>query len=305
MLLNIVSIAGFREQTFLERASWGWIVSLIIILGLCARALYLQQSRKQLEAARERQRQLGGMIINAQEQERSRLAAELHDDFSQRIALLALEMENVADAIPDSAKEARESLLAVSGSVPEIAADLHTLSHSLHSSALKNLRLTAGISASCREFSAQLGIAIDFSSDGVPRTVPPDVALCLFRIVQEGLRNIQKHSGASRARVSLRMTGNSLVLSVSDDGRGFDTVGERDKNGLGIRNMAERVRLVGGTLEIRSEPAQGTQSKPLCHWKRRAARRHNSQSRPVYINRRRRSAGSHPIQVERLSHFTD
>ena len=254
----MTSFVVFREQTFLERASWAWIVSLIIILGLCALAIYLQKSRKQLQAARESQRQLGGMLINAQEQERSRLAAELHDDFSQRIALLALEMENVADAIPDSGKQAREHLRALSGSVAEIAADLHTLSHRLHSSTLKNLGLTPGINALCTEFSAQLGIAVDFSSDGVPRNVPPDVALCLFRIVQEGLRNIQKHSGASRAQVGLRLAGNRLILSVSDDGRGFPTDGERDKNGLGMRNMEERVRLVGGTFEIHSEPTQGT-----------------------------------------------
>lgn len=256
--VNIVGIVVLRGQAFLERTSWAWILSLIIILGLAALAAFLQNSRKQLEAARESQRQLGGMLIDAQEQERSRLAAELHDDFSQRIALLALEMENVADAIPESAKEAREHLRALSDTVSEIAADLHTLSHRLHPSTLKNLGLTPGIHALCREFSAQLGIAIDFSSDGVSRTVPPDVALCLFRIVQEGLRNIQKHSGASRARVGLRRMGNRLVLSVSDDGRGFHTAAEQGKNGLGIRNMEERARLVGGTFKIHSQPAKGT-----------------------------------------------
>jgi len=252
------SMVVFREQTFWEHASWVWTVSLIIILGLSALAAYLQKSRKQLEAAKESQRQLGGRLINAQEQERSRLAAELHDDFSQRIALLALELENAADAIPDSAKEASERLRALAGSVTEIAADLHTLSHRLHSSTLRNLGLTPGISALCREFSAQLGIAIDFSPESVPRDVPPDVALCLFRIVQEALRNIHKHSGATRAQVSLRMAGKTLILSVSDDGRGFTAAGDQYKNGLGIRNMEERARLVGGRFEIHSEPSKGT-----------------------------------------------
>lgn len=252
------SIVLFRERTFWERTSWVWTVSLIIILGLSALAAYLQNSRKQLEAAKESQRQLGGRLINAQEQERSRLAAELHDDFSQRIALLALELENVADAIPDSAKEASERLRALAGSVTEIAADLHTLSHRLHSSTLKNLGLTPGISALCREFSAQLGIAIDFFPDSVPRDVPPDVALCLFRIVQEALRNIHKHSGATRAQVSLRMAAKTLILSVSDNGRGFNAAGGRYKNGLGIRNMEERARLIGGRFEVHSEPSKGT-----------------------------------------------
>ena len=251
------SIVVFREQSFWERTRWAWTVSLIIILGLSALAAYLQNSRKQLQAAKESQRYLGGMLIKAQEQERTRLASELHDDFSQRIALLALEMENVADAIQASAKEASERLRALSGAVTEIGADLHTLSHRLHSSTLENLGLVPGVSALCREFSAQTGIAIDFSSQDVPRTVPSDVALCLFRIVQETLRNVQKHSGATQAQVSLRMVDNKLVLSVGDKGRGFNVDERPDKNGLGIRSMEERMRLIGGHFRIRSEPGNG------------------------------------------------
>jgi signal transduction histidine kinase len=135
------------------------------------------------------------MLITAQEQERTRLASELHDDFGQRIALLALGMENAAEAIQPSAKEASEHLRVLSVSVSEIGADLHTLPHRLHSSTLESLGLVPGISALCREFSSQTGIAIDFSSEDIPRTVPSAVALRLFRIVQEALRNIQKHSG--------------------------------------------------------------------------------------------------------------
>jgi signal transduction histidine kinase len=251
------SIIAFREQTFWERTRWAWAVSLVIILGLSVLAAYLQKSRKQLQTARESQRQLGGMLIKAQEQERTRLASELHDDFSQRIALLALEMENVAEAIQTSAKEASERLRALSGSVSEIGADLHTLSHRLHSSTLESLGLVPGISALCREFSSQAGIATNFSSEGFPRTVPPDVALCLFRIVQEALRNVQKHSGATEAQVSLRMAGNRVVLSVLDKGRGFKVAERRDRNGLGIRSMEERMRLIGGHLEIHSEPDNG------------------------------------------------
>jgi signal transduction histidine kinase len=209
------------NTTFWERTRWAWTVSLI-----------------------------------AQEQERTRLASELHDDFSQRVALLALEMENVAEAIQTSPKEASEDLRALSGSVSEIGADLHTLFHRLHSSTLESWGLVPGLSTLCREFSSQTGIAIDFSSEDIPRTLPPDVALCLFRIVQEALRNVQKHSG-NPGSSQLADGRGQVVLSVRDKGRGFNVAEKPGKNRLGIRSMEERMCLIGGQFEIRSEAGKG------------------------------------------------
>ena len=120
------------------------------------------------------------------------------------------------------------------------------------------LGLVAGVSAFCKEFSAQHDIKIDFTPDATPKSVNPDVALCIFRIVQESLRNISKHSGASCAHVSLKVVDSTIHLAVSDDGVGFHPKDLKQNEGLGVRSMAERAHLLGGRFEIRSEARKGT-----------------------------------------------
>ncbi len=252
------SIVIFRELSIWERTKWIWISGLITILSLSALAAHLQFSRRRLKQARDAQLQLSGLLINAQEMERSRLASELHDDFSQRLALLALGLENVSETLPDSTQAAKRQLDELYNSASELGADLHTVSHRLHPSALKSLGLVPGVSGLCKEFAARQGIEIAFCSENIPPGVHPNVALCLFRIVQESLQNLKKHSGAARAQVNLHKTGDRLFLSVCDDGAGFDAKETGNKVGLGIRGMRERVRLVGGQFEIHSEPGKGT-----------------------------------------------
>jgi signal transduction histidine kinase len=186
------------------------------------------------------------------------LASELHDDFSQRLALLTLGLENASETLPDSSEATKRQLHELLNSASELGADLHTVSHRLHPSALEKLGLVPGLKALCEEFTSRQGIKIVFSSKNIPRSVPPNVALCLFRIVQESLQNLKKHSGAARAQVNLHKTGDRLFLSVCDDGAGFDAKETGNKVGLGIRGMRERVRLVGGQFEIHSEPGKGT-----------------------------------------------
>ncbi len=248
----------FKEISLWERTKRIWISGLLIIIFLSALAAYLQFSRKQLKQARDAQLQLSGLLINAQEMERSRLASELHDDFSQRLALLSLELDNVSEALPDSSQAAKRQLHKVLNSASELGADLHTVSHRLHSSTLKSLGLVPGLEALCQEFNSWHGAEIAFYSEDIPRAVPPNVALCLFRIVQEGLQNLRKYSGALQGHVNLRKEGDRLFLSVSDEGRGFDAKEMRNKVGLGIQSMGERARLVGGQFEIHSEPGKGT-----------------------------------------------
>jgi signal transduction histidine kinase/ABC-type uncharacterized transport system substrate-binding protein len=252
------SMVIFREFSVWERTKWIWISGLLIILSLSTLTVYLQFSRRQLKQARESQLQLSGLLINAQEMERRRLASELHDDFSQRLALLSLGLENASEALPDSSEAVKRQLQELFDSASAPGADLHTVSHRLHPSALENLGLAPGVNALCTEFTARQGIEVDFSSENIPRVVSPNVALCLFRIVQEGLQNLGKHSGASQARVSLRKDGDRLLLSVCDGGSGFDTKEMSSKVGLGIPSMGERVRLLGGQFEIQSEPGKGT-----------------------------------------------
>jgi signal transduction histidine kinase len=215
--------------------------------------------RREAEArSKDRQMELSGMLINAQEKERSRLASEIHDDFSQRLALIALDLENAEETIGVSPDEAIKQLHNIMNSASEIGADLHTLSHRLHSATLERLGLLPGVRALCREFAVQQGIEVDFLTDHIPRSVHPDVALCIFRIVQEGLRNSKKHSGAAKAQVRLRRVGDKLLVSVSDEGVGFDLHDLGTKEGLGIRSMEERAYVLEGQFEIHSKPGQGT-----------------------------------------------
>jgi signal transduction histidine kinase len=251
------SVVLFREISVWERTKRIWASGLLIILALSLLATYLQYSRAELRKARDAQVQLSGHLIKAQEKERSRLASELHDDFSQRLALLSLGLQNTVEALPDSPDVLKQTLDEFSQSVSELGEDLHTLSHRLHSSTLDTLGLVAGLSSLCGEFGARQGIEIDFTSEDVPRNVGPEVSLCLFRITQEGLQNLKKHSGAKRAQLSVRHMGDKLFLSLCDEGMGFDTkrVG---KPGLGILSMQGRARLLGGEFEIHSKPGEGT-----------------------------------------------
>jgi signal transduction histidine kinase len=252
------SIIMFREPSLWQRTKWTWVTVLAIILGLSALAGYLQHSRSQLKVARNRQMQLSGMLINAEEHERSRVASELHDDFSQRVAILALGLENAQEATPAAFGKVRKQLRELLNSTVQLGDDLHTLSHRLHSSTIESLGLVPALNALCKEFTVQQGIRVDFTSDEVPRSIDPDAALGVFRIVQEALRNVKKYSGANEAEVDLQMPGPRLEISVRDRGRGFDLANLHGNEGLGIRNMEERVRLLGGKFQIQSESGKGT-----------------------------------------------
>jgi signal transduction histidine kinase len=251
------SVVLFREISVWERTKRIWISGLLTILVLSLLATYLQYSRAELRRSRDTQGQLSGHLINAQEKERSRLASELHDDFSQRLALLVFGLQSTEETLPDSPDALKQTLGEFRHSVTELGDDLHNLSHQLHSSTLDTLGLVAGLRSLCKEFGARQGIEIDFTSEGVPHTVRPEVSLCLFRIVQEGLQNLKKHSGTKTAQLSLRSIGDKLLLSLCDEGMGFDA-NRLEKSGLGILSMQGRARLLGGEFEIHSKPGTGT-----------------------------------------------
>jgi PAS domain S-box-containing protein len=201
---------------------------------------------------------LSGRLIDAQEEERKRIAREIHDDYTQRLAMLAMEVEELADQVGDSPVEAGPIFHQIWNQIGELGSDLHSLSHRLHSSTLESLGLVAGMKAFCEEFAQQQEIQVDFAHENVPRGIPADAALCMFRITQEALRNIRRHSGANRAEVRLEQLDGRLHLSVSDCGRGFDSKKPPAEHGIGIRSMEERLRLLGGKLEIESRPMEGT-----------------------------------------------
>jgi signal transduction histidine kinase len=244
----------FRGPTFWERTKWMWATLSLTALAVTVLALYIR-----LKLAKDRALGLSGMLITAQEKERSRLASEIHDDFSQRLALLALGLENAEEAIDVSPGDAIRQVHDLLNSASEIGADLHTFSHRLHSSTLEKLGLVPGVSALCREFAIQNGVEVDFLAKDLPRSVDPDLSLCVFRIVQEGLRNLKKHSGAAKAQVQLRMAADRIVVTVRDEGAGFDVRDLENKDGLGMRSMEERAHLLGGRFKVRSEPGKGTE----------------------------------------------
>jgi len=202
---------------------------------------------------------LNGQLIEAQEEERRRIAREIHDDYNQRLAVVANDLDELRELLENSSSvEAGQRFRELWNQVSELAADLHSLSHRLHSSTLERLGLVEGVKGFCNEFGGQHGLRVDFTHENVPNSVPPDAALCLFRIAQEALRNVARHSGADRAAVKLEWTGERLHLSIHDHGNGFNSDWRLAQTGIGIRSMEERLRLVGGKLEIYSRHAEGT-----------------------------------------------
>ena len=252
------SLVLFRELTIWQKY-WAWLsilgISLIALLGLTGYLLF--EIRKRVLAERDRL-ELTGRLIGIQEDERRRLGREIHDDFGQRLAAIAYQLEEIEEGLDGQSNEVTTKLRGLWNDVSEFGTDLHALSHRLHSSVLENLGLKPGLQSLCREFESQNGIEVQFSADQIPDDIRGETALCLFRIGQEALRNVKKHSGAGRAQVSLSIIDNKLNLSIHDDGRGFAVTDSARRVGLGIRSMEERARLVGGQLKVRSTAGRGT-----------------------------------------------
>ena len=201
---------------------------------------------------------VSGQLIEAQEKERSRIARELHDDICQRLALLSMELEQADRASHQSPGEVGKNLEEIRTHCSEIAGDVQSLSHQLHSSKLEYLGAAAAIRGFCHEFSKQHEVSIDFTEIDVPRHLPKDISLCLFRVTQEALHNAVKYSGVSEFAVELTATADEIQLIVRDEGKGFDIEEARTTRGLGLVSMQERVHLVHGSLGVESEPGTGT-----------------------------------------------
>jgi PAS domain S-box-containing protein len=204
---------------------------------------------------------LSGMtrkLVEAQEQERARIARDLHDDIGQRLALLAIELEQLQENRSDFRDEVVNRIRELRQRTAEISADVHSLSHELHSTGLEYLGAVAGIKSWCKEFGERQRMQIDFRSAGVSGSVPSEIGLCLFRVLQEALHNAAVHSGVKRAEVQLLGESGEIHLIVSDLGNGFDVEAGTQGPGLGLTSMQERVRLVNGMISIESKPMSGT-----------------------------------------------
>ena len=253
------AIVLFRQPSFWERYEKYIIAAVVVIVlqTLLIAGLLWQHARK--KAATADLRRLGGHLIHAQEEERARIARELHDDFSQRLAVQSIELTQLEKNLPILQAEDRVRTQQLLKETKEMSADMRSLSHQLHSSRLDLVGLVPALSGLCEEISKKYKIDVHFVEHSFPRNLSKDVELCLFRIAQEGLNNVIKHSVATSARVELGAGGHNLSLRISDTGKGFNPAVKELGSGIGLVSMRERLRLVDGKLSIVSGPLQGTE----------------------------------------------
>ena len=197
-------------------------------------------------------------LIQAQEEERRRIARELHDHLGQELALLSIGIEQLHRKAPESQAQSAERLQEMARQIRKVSSQVQDLSHQLHPSQLTHLGLVAASRSLCKEVARTSGIQIDFSHSDVPNSIPQDVSISFYRVLQESLANMVKHSGAGEARVELTGSSGEIQLHVRDSGVGFDPEGSRETFGLGLISMRERMNLVGGELLIESRPSGNT-----------------------------------------------
>ncbi len=202
--------------------------------------------------------QLAGRLIEAQEEERSRISRELHDDIGQRVALLASEVDLVRrQRSPASQQRPAALLLKLHNELDAIATDLHELSHELHSASLQCCGLKVALKDLCWKYANNHHLDIDLQTEKLESNLAPDVALCLFRVAQEALANVLKHGRTRNVVVKVIQDSEKVCLTVKDFGAGFDPAVQ--SGGIGLISMRERLRLCGGLLSVQSAPDQGTE----------------------------------------------
>jgi signal transduction histidine kinase len=206
--------------------------------------------------AEEEARDLSGRLINAQENERARLAGALHDDVTQRLALVAIEVGRKESSVGDAAT--RQVLRSMRNVLTRLSEDVHALSYALHPAILQDLGLIEALKTECDRFESAETIPVRFRAEELLDEPPRPVALCLYRVAQEALRNVARHASASEIEVGLQFVDGGLELSVHDNGVGYDAAGKQARPSLGHASMRQRVSLVGGELHIDSKPGRGT-----------------------------------------------
>jgi signal transduction histidine kinase len=229
------------------------------------RTAQLQESNERLQSeiterrlAEKAVEQLAGRLIHAQEQERSRIGRELHDHISQMLGVLTIRIDQLRGTGVASASTLDDALADLRRNTTELTEDVHRLSHRLHSSTLDYLGLVPALQKLIAEFSASHEIDVTFDHEALPSSIPSEVALCLFRVVEESLTNIAKHSGADTANVRLTGHPDGLRLQIEDTGSGFDASTLERKAGLGFVSMQERLRFIRGTIHVDSVSSRGT-----------------------------------------------
>lgn len=197
-------------------------------------------------------------LIAAQERELGKIARELHDDICQRLAMLSLKIEKAANAWATGQHQIGEQLNQIWEQCCALTGDVQALSHELHPSILDNLGLVTAVTNFCRELSEQSGVVIDFTNKEIPDSLPGEVSLSLFRLIQEALHNSLKYSGEGHFQVHMEGDVSGIQVEIRDHGVGFDEAKVKSKRGLGLISMRERIQLLHGTIHIDSKPGRGT-----------------------------------------------
>jgi signal transduction histidine kinase len=247
----------------------GSILLALVLTGLVIGLLFQGRRRRKVEsslqenerALRQNQndlRELTGRLITAQEEERRYLARELHDDLTQRVAVLSMEAGNLEKKLDGRQDPVKEKIGNMKNQLIVLATDIHNMARQLHPSILDDLGLIRAIESECNAFYKREGIPVFFNHENVPLNLEKKISLTLYRTVQEGLRNTSKHACAEKILVSLKGANQEVQLSLQDNGIGFDLAGSRSQPGLGLYSLRERVRLTQGTFAIRSSPGAGT-----------------------------------------------
>ena len=217
------------------------------------------QLASDLAASRDEIRALAASLIRAQEDERRRVSRELHDQICHQLGYLASDIGNLADS-PPVPENLRAHLTAIRARVVKASQETHDIAYQMHTAILNDLGLVASLKALCRQFSDQYpDIVVDFENSGPPTSIPSEVATCLYRVAQEGLQNVIKHSGAKNVSLRLGFKQGAIVLSIQDNGAGFDPKSVKSHRGLGLISMRERAHVVDGELTITSRLGRGTQ----------------------------------------------
>jgi two-component system, NarL family, sensor kinase len=261
---SIVGAIGFASF----RGSRDWPDDLVQRLRLVGEIFTNALARKRADEAirareeslrqtREGLRDLAARLLHAQEEERRRIAREMHDDWTQRLALLGIDVAKLEKHV-GSPEKALPRLRKMQEHLVALSEDVHALSRQLHPSILDDLGLVEALRSECASFSRRERIGVVYHPDEVQAGLSKDVALCVYRVAQEALRNVAKHAAVNEAWVTLRGAGRELVLDIEDRGVGFDAATQHAHPGLGLSSMEERAHLVRASLSVTSTPGRGT-----------------------------------------------
>jgi len=218
----------------------------------------LRLSEEKARASYDEVRDLAGRLISAREDERTRIARDLHDDIGQRVASLSIGLSRMRRQIPEASNQARQSLSDLEGQSTQLSADLRHLSHQLHPGALEHLGLLEALRERCDDFRQESGLSVQLDVAEAWRDVSDALALCLYRVAQEALRNVATHAKAQHVTISLEQLNGHVMMHVTDDGCGFDPTVKSRRLGLGLVSLNERVHMLGGTLDVTAARSAGT-----------------------------------------------